>query len=41
MRKWLIAGGVIVILIIMAVSSYNGLVGVQADTKTAWSKVER
>jgi LemA protein len=40
MRKWLIAGGVIVILIIMAVSSYNGLVGVQADTKTAWSKVE-
>lgn len=40
MRKWLIPVGIIVILIIMAVSSYNGLVGVQADTKTAWSKVE-
>ena len=40
MRNWLIAGGIIIILIIMAVSSYNGLVGVQADTKTAWSKVE-
>ncbi len=24
----------------MAVSSYNGLVNVQADTKTAWAKVE-
>lgn len=40
MRKWLIPVGIIVILIIMAVSSYNGLVSVQADTKTAWSKVE-
>jgi len=40
MRKWLIPVGIIVILLIMAVSSYNGLVSVQADTKTAWSKVE-
>ena len=40
MRKWLLPVGIIVVLIIMAVSSYNGLVGVQADTKTAWSKVE-
>lgn len=40
MRKWLIPVGIIVILVIMAISSYNGLVGVQADAKTAWSKVE-
>ena len=40
MRKWLIPVGIIVILVIMAVSSYNGLVGVQADAKTAWSNVE-
>ncbi|WP_396194721.1 LemA family protein [Flavobacterium sp.] len=33
---WIIVG----ILIIFAITSYNGLVGVQADTKTAWSKVE-
>ena len=40
MRKWLIPVGIIVILVIMAISSYNGLVGVQADAKTAWSNVE-
>jgi LemA protein len=40
MRKWLIPVGIIVILIIMAASSYNGLVSVQADAKTAWSNVE-
>jgi LemA protein len=40
MRKWLIPVGIIVVLLLMAVSSYNGLVGVEADTKTAWSKVE-
>jgi len=40
MRKWLLPVGIIVVLMIMAVSSYNGLVGVQADTKTAWAKVE-
>ena len=40
MRKWLLPVGIIVVLIIMAASSYNGLVGVQADTKTAWAKVE-
>lgn len=40
MKKWLIPVGIIVILVIMAVSSYNGLVGVQADAKTAWSNVE-
>ena len=40
MKKWLIPVGIIVVLILFAVSSYNGLVSVQADTKTAWSKVE-
>jgi LemA protein len=40
MKKWLIPVGIIVVLIIMAVSSYNGLVSVQADAKTAWSNVE-
>lgn len=40
MRKWLIPVGIIVVLLLIAVSSYNGLVGVEADTKTAWSKVE-
>jgi LemA protein len=40
MRKWLIPVGIIAVLLIMAIASYNGLVGVQADAKTAWSKVE-
>ncbi|RAR74192.1 LemA family protein [Flavobacterium aciduliphilum] len=40
MRKWLIPVGIVVILVLMSISSYNGLVGVQADAKTAWSKVE-
>ncbi|MFC4817749.1 MULTISPECIES: LemA family protein [unclassified Flavobacterium] len=40
MRKWLIIGGIVVVVLFWAVSSYNGLVGVQADAKTAWSKVE-
>jgi LemA protein len=40
MRKWLIPVGIIVVLVLLAISSYNGLVNVQADTKTAWSKVE-
>lgn len=40
MKKWLIPVGIIVLLLILAVSSYNGLVGVQADAKTAWANVE-
>lgn len=40
MRKWLIPVGIIAVLVLLAVSSYNGLVSVEADTKTAWSKVE-
>ena len=40
MRKWIIPTVIIAILVLWAISSYNGLVGVQADAKTAWSKVE-
>jgi LemA protein len=40
MRKWLIPVVIIGILVLLGISSYNGLVGVQADAKTAWSKVE-
>jgi LemA protein len=40
MKKWLIPVIIIVVLAIWGISSYNGLVAVQADTKTAWSKVE-
>ena len=31
---------IVAVLVIFGISSYNGLVEVQADTKTAWSKVE-
>jgi len=31
---------ILAVLVIFGISSYNGLVSVQADTKTAWSKVE-
>jgi len=40
MRKWIIPVAIIAVLVLLAISSYNGLVGVQADAKTAWSKVE-
>ena len=40
MRKWIIPVAIITVLVLFAISSYNGLVGVQADAKTAWSKVE-
>jgi LemA protein len=40
MRKWIIPVAIIAVLVLFAISSYNGLVGVQADAKTAWSKVE-
>ncbi len=33
---WIIVG----VIVLFAIASYNGLVGVQADAKTAWSKVE-
>lgn len=40
MRKWLIPVIIIAVLFLLGISSYNGLVSVQADTKTAWAKVE-
>jgi LemA protein len=40
MRKWIIPVVVIVIIAIWAISSYNGLVSVRADARTAWSNVE-
>ena len=40
MRKWIITVAIIGVLVLLAISSYNGLVGVQADAKTSWSKVE-
>jgi LemA protein len=40
MKKWLIPGIIILVLIIWSVSSYNSLVSVRADAQTAWSNVE-
>lgn len=40
MRKWIIPVVVIVIIAIWAISSYNGLVSVRAEARTAWSNVE-
>jgi LemA protein len=40
MKKWIIPVVIIVILAIWSISSYNGLVTVRADAKTAWSNVE-
>jgi len=40
MKKWIIPVVVIVIIALWAISSYNGLVSVRADARTAWSNVE-
>lgn len=40
MKKWIIPVVIIVLLVLLGISSYNGLVSVQADAKTAWSNVE-
>lgn len=40
MKKWIIPVVIIVLLVLFGISSYNGLVSVQADAKTAWSNVE-
>lgn len=40
MKKWLIPGIIILVLVIWAISSYNSLVSVRADAQTAWSNVE-
>lgn len=40
MRKWIIPLVIVGILVILSVSSYNSLVALRADAKTAWSNVE-
>lgn len=40
MKKWIIPVVIIVILVLFSITSYNGLVGLRADAKTAWSDVE-
>ena len=40
MKKWLIPLVVIVVLVLICFSSYNGLVDSQANAKTAWADVE-
>ncbi len=40
LKKYGILIGIIVVFGFMAISSYNGLVGFQAEAKTAWAKVE-
>mgnify|MGYP003508594366 CR=1 FL=1 len=40
MKKWIIPVAIIGVLVLLAISSYNRLVGVQADAKNALSKVE-
>ncbi|MFV8344907.1 LemA family protein [Flavobacterium sp. ZB4P13] len=40
MRKWLIPGIIIAVLVFWSISSYNSLVDLKADSKTAWSNVE-
>ncbi|WP_317127775.1 LemA family protein [Flavobacterium stagni] len=39
MKKWIVPI-ILVVLILFGIGSYNGLVGKEADAKTAWSKVE-
>ena len=38
-KKW-IGWGIVIILVLLVIVSYNGLVGVRADAKTAWADVE-
>ncbi|MFM2229863.1 MAG: hypothetical protein RL607_1121 [Bacteroidota bacterium] len=39
MKKWIVPI-ILVVLILFGIGSYNGLVGKEADAKTAWSNVE-
>lgn len=39
MKKWIIWGAV-ALLVLVVIISYNGLVGVRADARTAWADVE-
>ena len=38
--KWLIFGGVILVLFFWIIGSYNGLVNKDVDVQKAWSNVE-
>lgn len=40
MKKWLLPLGIIVVIVILIFSSYNGLVGLRADAQTAWADVQ-
>jgi LemA protein len=40
MKKWIIPVAIIAVLVILIISSYNGLVGKRADAQTAWADVE-
>lgn len=40
MKKWLVPVGIIVVLLIMMFSSYNGLVSLQADAQQSWADVQ-
>lgn len=40
MKKWFIPVGIILLIVILIFSSYNGLVGLRADAQTAWANVE-
>ncbi|MBC9796662.1 LemA family protein [Sinomicrobium weinanense] len=40
MKKWLIPVIILVILVFVGVRTYNGMVDLQADAKTAWADVE-
>ena len=38
--KWIVIGGIIVVLFLWIMSSYNGLVGRDVEVQKAWSNVE-
>lgn len=40
MKKWLLPLGIIVVIVILIFSSYNGMVRLKEDAETAWSNVE-
>ncbi len=40
MKKWIIPVAIILVLVFLAISSYNSLVSVRANAETAWANVE-
>lgn len=40
MKKWLLPIGIIALILILIIPSYNGLVALRADAQTAWANVE-